>query len=91
MLKPLELTIYPLDPSFPAGYKLPRDTRITHRAANRMATEKRLTSAEVAAEYWRASSGADEVNYDRRFDEESINGILHRFATLPHYDEQDTP
>lgn len=102
-MKPLELTVYPLDPAFPAGYKLPRDTRITFAAANRMAKEKRLTSVELAAEYWRAQddvSCADDPSgskpgtwpngYDRengQFLDDARLETLERFATLPHYDE----
>jgi len=54
-----------------------------------VAVDKRFTDAELAAEYYRAGSGFDEINYDREYkpDMEPIRSILHRFATLPHYDE----
>lgn len=92
-MKPLELIAYPLDMSFPRGYVLPRDTRVTFRAAERMAREKRLTNAELAAEYWKQEPVPDRVMEcmgvsDPAHDEalEKV-AILHRFATLPHYDE----
>lgn len=97
-MKPLELTVYPLDPTFPAGYKLPRDTRITFAAANRMAKEKRLTSVELAAEYWRYESNIWEAlakmpeppTPEAVMAGEEWNRraeIVERFATLPHADE----
>lgn len=97
-MKPFELTVYPLDPAFPAGYKLPRDTRITFAAANRMAKEKRLTSVELAAEYWRYESNIWEAlaKMPEPPTPEAIMAgeewnrraeIVERFATLPHADE----
>ena len=97
-MKDLELTAYPLDPAFPAGYKLPRDTRITFAAANRMAKEKRLTSVELAAEYWRYESNIWEAlakmpeppTLEAVMAGEEWNRraeIVERFATLPHADE----
>lgn len=55
-----------------------------------VAQEKRFTGAELAAEYHRAGDDMAETNYDRESkpDMEPIRRILHRFATLPHYDEQ---
>lgn len=101
MLKPLELTVYPLELTFPAGYKLPRDTRITFNAANRMAEQKRLTNAELAAEYWRACLVSDVIKLGSEMPEhlatldyETANRYahtMHRFATLPHHDEEVTP
>lgn len=98
-MKPLELTVYPLDPSFPAGYKLHRDTRITFAAANRMATEKRLTEPELAAELWRNESELNHISEGYSWqgltggwsaDEDTAiirDKTLERFATLPHCDE----
>lgn len=92
-MKPLTLTIYPLDPSFPRGYVLPRDTRITYAAANRASARKHLTDTELAAEYhqqaayttyWehRTTAAHTATNQDRL-------ETLRRFATLPHAgDEQ---
>lgn len=105
-MKPRELTVYPLDPAFPAGYKLPRDTRITFNKANRMAVEKRLTLAECAAEFIRAEHDWDAASFG--FEgwalgtwrgaylgwaavAEDRRNALYRFATLPHYDEETTP
>lgn len=51
-----------------------------------LAWNKALTDAELAAEYWQ-SDYAD-VRYDREDEDlEPIPEIIHRFATLPHYDE----
>lgn len=84
-MKPLELTVYPLDPAFPAGYKLPRDSRVTYRAANRMAVEKRLTPAECAAEYWKARDQClIEIRANHFELDEAMAETLHRFARLPH-------
>lgn len=103
MLKPLELTIYPLELTFPAGYKLPRDMRITYRAADRMAAEKRLTEPELAAEYESARCDAMLMSYADYFwaplgdtwssDPATIDRraqTMLRFATLPHYNEEVT-
>ncbi|AZS11744.1 hypothetical protein HOU96_gp46 [Arthrobacter phage Maja] len=56
--------------------------------ADRLAWDKALTRPELAAEYYRATGGMDEVNYDRmgRNDVEPIPTILRRFATSHHYD-----
>ena len=100
-MKPLELTIYPLDMTFPAGYRLPRCSYVTRRAADRMAEEKRLTTAELSAEYWRASEDFGTVSEGYRWD--GITGkwdpsetpaqnrlnTLERFATLPHASERN--
>ena len=104
MLKPLELTIYPLELTFPAGYKLPRDTRISYRAADRMAAEKRLTEPELAAEYHRARDDdfaiceglnwGDQCEGWTTFEAAALarTATLLRFATLPHaLDEEVTP
>ncbi|WP_427017849.1 hypothetical protein ACQCSX_04340 [Pseudarthrobacter sp. P1] len=100
MTEPLVLTVYPLDPSFPAGYKLPRDTRITYRAANKAAREKRFTDAELAAESWRAE--ADWRNAYRYapipgtgtwspsiYAADDRNNTMRRFATKPDYDQEE--
>lgn len=88
-MKPLELVIYPLSNVFPAGYHLPRASYITFRAANRMAEEKHLTPAELAAESWRMMSDWQMAHIDQEPTEKyrARCETLHRFATLPHYDE----
>ena len=87
-MKPLELIAYPLDTSFPRGYVLPRDTRITVRAAERIAKNKRFTAAELAAELWHSiASYYALVPSPEAVMEASRNRTIERFATLPHYDE----
>lgn len=90
----MSLAIYPLDPSFPRGYVLPRHSRVTVRAADRMAHAKRFTDAELAAEYWRAACidetfmAAEDVfsaEYDRALE---LTMTVRRFATLPQYDKE---
>jgi hypothetical protein len=92
MSKPLELTIYPLDLSFPAGYVLPRDSRVTFRAANRIARDKRLTDAELAAEYHGQAARVALIEDSSPHNSAGPSAYrkletLHRFATLPHHDE----
>jgi hypothetical protein len=61
--------------------------------------DKRLTDAELAAEYWLLSSrrqrmlgyhdGPDsETRKQARIDEDRMK-VVERFATLPHYDEKE--
>lgn len=79
-MKPLELTIYP---------KLERPRRGADIMAYRsqfideqlVIQAKRFTDAELAAEYFRQAGS--------RFETKSSGWLitLHRFATLPHYDE----
>jgi hypothetical protein len=55
-----------------------------------VATEKRFTDAELAAEYWSAAEEATS-RYFRAMDADEaqrIEGAILRFATLPHYDEE---
>ncbi|NKG21077.1 hypothetical protein [Paeniglutamicibacter terrestris] len=95
----LVLTVYPLDMSFPIGYRLPRDTRVTLAHVNRWAREKHLGDAELAAEYQRAR-GLYEMECAAAFEAgvpEEIDPhvqwikarllAIHRFATLPHASE----
>lgn len=102
-MKPLDLIAYPLESTFPRGYVLPRDTRIVFRAAERMARAKRFAEAELAAEHWHsvareaeselrsrlATGNVGVADHYQRINIESApqTEILHRFATLPHYDE----
>lgn len=51
-------------------------------------TDKRFTDAELAAEYHSAWSEMLDVPKDERYPHERPRiDTLHRFATLPHYDE----
>jgi hypothetical protein len=101
MSKPFELNVYPL------REKVGRNARpgyvvgkcaVSTAEAYRQGQRKRLTPAELAAEYWR--SEADWRNAYRsapmpgidqwaanQFDARDRERTLHRFATLPHYDE----
>lgn len=101
-MKPFELTAYPrtdagdcTDPEH--GY------RIHQEDVEVFVYQKRLTNAELAAEYWRAQddvSCADDPSgskpgtwpngYDRengQFLDDARLETLERFATLPSYDE----
>lgn len=49
-----------------------------------VATEKRFTDAELAAEYWAAALDADLMAPTELV---AITSTVRRFATLPHYDE----
>jgi len=114
MKRPLELTIYPYvdrwveytmvflgkevsGSSREYGYETPRGI-----FAGDEYPEKRLTDAELAAEYWRHNGDTDAVCEGLRvktFGGLIANGLLaedlmkarlatlERFATLPHYDE----
>lgn len=94
--KPLELVHYPPLPPEPvpgtpewvnwekwrAWDELKRDEFRQRRA-------KRLTDAELAAEYWREGDAMAPVNYDRDVNAEPIARILHRFAASPDYLEAE--
>jgi hypothetical protein len=79
-MKPLELTVYP-------KLKWPRrgaeiePYRKQWRQERKVIESKRFTDAELAAEYYRQAG--------LRFETKSSGWLvtLHRFATLPHYDE----
>jgi hypothetical protein len=84
--KPLELTIYPKWNGYYRGAdELPIANTL---AADSWSSAKRLTEPELAAEYWYAigryatQSG---IASAARWLEEART--MHRFATLPHYDE----
>lgn len=82
-MKPLELTVYDTDPSDPDcvvinGYWEYRPH----------STDKRFTDAELAAEYHSAWASMLDVPEDERYPHERPRiETLHRFATMPHYDE----
>lgn len=87
-MKPLELTVYPLDDRFPAGYTMPRNSRISFRAANSAAQAKRLSEAQLMAHVWWTISefyilplGPEAQEIARQ------SAVFERFAQLPHYDE----
>lgn len=71
------------------------DTRATMIARNNRNNPKRLTGPELAAEWWKALAvipALRETGLDIHADRETqIAKTLERFATLPHYDEQDQP
>lgn len=57
---------------------------------------KRLTDAELAAEDWELQYGCEVssewgTDWEAMKREKEQRAIMHRFATLPHYDEQDQP
>lgn len=87
-MKPLELVIYPhvID----CGVDCIEDDEGTLRIGRELddfAGSKRLTEAELSAEYWAAHGDANALmigNPRLRF---SRRHTLRRFATLPHYDE----
>jgi len=97
-MKPLELTIYERDESFPGasnlvyryGAKVLGDITV-HSKAHR----KRFTDAELAAEYWAPNwITLPDADWDEDYEASSAemlrrSATLHRFATLPH--ALDTP
>lgn len=93
-MKPLELTWYPLDRSYPTGYRLPRDVRITVRGATARAERKRLTDAELAAEvhFMGAELQAQYALHDFRCADTTRDRYwtLHRFATTDSHDQEET-
>lgn len=89
-------TIHPPIPECPeqSGWGFARDDWFDDRASERKLTEKkRLTEAELAAEYHKqghvfmlngGSKAPDMLHQSRIWD------TLYRFATLPNYDEAPT-
>jgi hypothetical protein len=101
-MKALELNVYPKTTHSASLtlYAVGRDTHYTLAGADKMAREKRLTDAELAAEFWQACDertrdagnilgGQHNNPYAQKAFQTSIDRakILHRFATIPHYDE----
>ncbi|MCW3766448.1 hypothetical protein OCL88_08175 [Paenarthrobacter sp. PAE-2] len=98
--KPLDLTIFPPVPELPLKERLGLAEKIrafgAHMAwhAERLrevslTRAKRLNDTELAAEYWQADY--TDTRHDREDEDlEPIPEIVHRFATLPHFDE-DAP
>ena len=74
-----------------------KDTLVPPSTADLYSGRKRLTHAELAAVYWMSSSRRERLlgykdGYwsatDSAAEEEARRmNIIHRFATLPHYDE----
>ena len=101
-VKELELTMYPLlekvGRNARPGYMVGKRA-VSVAEAFRVGQAKRLTDAELAAEYWLLSSrrqrmlgyhdGPDsETRKQARIDEDRMK-VVERFATLPHYDEKE--
>ncbi|QDG65816.1 hypothetical protein NIBR502772_05945 [Pseudarthrobacter sp. NIBRBAC000502772] len=89
-MKALELTIYPPIHRPRYGYGIDPYREQWKRERN-IIEAKRLTDAELAAEYWRSTWDAQSCYHDGS--DEDITATrkeyeaLERFATLPHYDE----
>lgn len=88
MSRPLELTIYPLWFSIDGTAYADIEGDRHPVNADCTALNKHLTEPELAAEYWRACNDMAETNYDRNDVVESIPSIIRRFATTPHYDQE---
>lgn len=101
MSKPLELTVYAKEPGRygrEATYHSPDGLwAYPESHVDGYAAAKRLTDTELAAEWHANESEAwlylnrhpDHFKVDHAERLEEQESILRRFATLPHYDEQD--
>ena len=103
-MRPLELTIYPFQTErYPSGYRIERDGYITRHGATRRAESKHLTDTELAAEYWHRTAHFNKQQWveevliqqgEPAWSDEKWAAIaaplntLHRFATAPHYYEE---
>lgn len=88
MSKPLELVIFPKLERPRTGAEI-MPFREQFRTERELRLSKRLTDAELAAEYWKA---AESVAFITAMGGTPIRAwrklaILRRFATLPHHDE----
>ena len=106
-MKPLELTIFPKDPSYEPSdaftvYLLGDGKRECAGTSCALPAKKRLTDAELAAEWQYQDNRCGQVvegyavahgGTDMGAEEDEIEKlrIAYRFATLPHYDEEPTP
>lgn len=95
-MKPLELVIYP-----PLPFSLRMAVAVFHTIPPGLSEmkSKRLTGAELAAEYWRADGDqfaiCEGITWEGQVGEWPTGEkaalhrqrILERFATMPHYDE----
>lgn len=91
-MKPLELTIYPKSRGmFGPQYDLPDGRHMLAReGADVMSRHKRLTDAELAAEVWHSIVRFNSLCPSPQAAEEARrNAVIDRFATLPHYDQQE--
>jgi hypothetical protein len=105
-VKPLELTVWARNENYPGAsnvvYEHPDGlVAVGDLFVDAEAHEKRLTDAELAAEYWALYSeyvrGASNLLHcqerymeaaGKSFQEADLKcRVLHRFATLPHFDE----
>ena len=88
----LELKAFPPIPECPQPHwgSFAYEDWFTDRSAEmKLRDRKRLTDAELAAEYWREArefltkceSASERLDRIHRWT------VMHRFATLPHYDE----
>jgi hypothetical protein len=88
MSKPLELTVYEVDPTEPSMVVV--EGFWAYRPYD---PAKRLTDAELAAEMHSAARDYDMDWVQTGRDESPLAAIystLRRFATLPHYDEDQS-
>ena len=97
-MKPLELTVFEKEPGLygredtynsPDGFWAYPESHVDGYAA-----EKRFTDAELAAEYWEhrygnevASGWASDYSIIKQSRERLE--VIGRFATLPHYDQEE--
>lgn len=94
-MKPLELVIYPVVEEIQDGPGIVTKVYDHERGfiydwrADRLAKSKRLTTSELAAESWRMMSDWQMAHIDQEPTEKyrARCETLHRFATLPSYDE----
>ena len=81
------LQVFPRHPSAPDTYYI----NGAWAPAAITAVDKRFTDAELAAEFWAATTDATRlIGNARKGGKSSAANVamtLHRFATLPHYDE----
>jgi hypothetical protein len=93
MSKPLELTVYEVDPTEPSMVVV--EGFWAYRPYD---PAKRLTDAELAAEFWKSGSDhyaansmhmmfEDDDTEQALSDSRDFMFAMERFATLPHYDE----
>ena len=89
MTKPLELTVYETDEET-GLYVDPRGYTYAHEDVEQFGEWKRLTEAELAAEYWRSERDLTIHGYDAMayFYLTRECATLDRFASSPHYFEE---